>query len=177
MAFGTVKSTNQQEATVRTAVCPGSFDPVTNGHLDVFARASKMADHVTIAVMVNQTKQSLFTLEERLDFIRSCTTHLPNVTVDTFSGLLVDWCREHEVRHVIKGLRAMSDFDYELQMAQLNYDLAGVETAFVSTNPQYSYLSSSMVKEVAQYGGDVSALVPDVVRLALQARYSASKEA
>ena len=162
---------------MRSAVCPGSFDPVTNGHLDVFARAATMADHVTIAVLENRTKNPLFTVEERVAFIRESVSHLTNVTVDTFTGLLVDWCRAHDVRHVIKGLRAMSDFDYELQMAQLNYDLAGVETAFVSTNPQYSYLSSSMVKEIAQYGGDVSALVPDVVRLALQKTFDAAREA
>ena len=162
---------------MRSAVCPGSFDPVTNGHLDVFARAATMADHVTIAVLENRTKNPLFTVEARVALIRESVSHLPNVSVDTFTGLLVDWCRAHDVRHVIKGLRAMSDFDYELQMAQLNYDLAGVETAFVSTNPQYSYLSSSMVKEIAQYGGDVSALVPDVVRLALQRRFDAAKEA
>ncbi|MEY5144747.1 MAG: hypothetical protein RL745_108 [Actinomycetota bacterium] len=162
---------------MRSAVCPGSFDPVTNGHLDVFARAATMADHVTIAVLENRTKNPLFTVQERVDFIRECVRDLPNVSVDTFTGLLVEWCRAHDVRHVIKGLRALSDFDYELQMAQLNYDLAGVETAFVSTNPQYSYLSSSMVKEIAQYGGDVSALVPDVVRLSLQKRFDAAKEA
>lgn len=159
---------------MRSAVCPGSFDPVTNGHLDVFTRAAAMADHVTIAVLENRTKQPLFSVTERVEFIRTSVMHLPNVTVDTFTGLLVDWCRAHDVRHVIKGLRALSDFDYELQMAQLNYDLAGVETAFVSTNPQYSYLSSSMVKEIAQYGGDVSALVPDVVRLALKSRFAAA---
>ena len=162
---------------MRSAVCPGSFDPVTNGHLDVFARAATMADHVTIAVLENRTKNPLFTVQERVEFIRECVRDLPNVSVDTFTGLLVEWCRAHDVRHVIKGLRALSDFDYELQMAQLNYDLAGVETAFVSTNPQYSYLSSSMVKEIAQYGGDVSALVPDVVRLALQTRFDAARKA
>lgn len=161
---------------MRSAVCPGSFDPVTNGHLDVFARASQMADSVTVAVLVNRTKQSMFTLEERVDFIRQSVTHLPNVTVDVFEGLLVDWCVTHDVKHVIRGLRAISDFDYELQMAQLNFRLAGVETAFVSTNPQYSYLSSSIVKEVSQHGGDVTGLVPDVVRSALRDRHLAASE-
>ena len=158
---------------MRSAVCPGSFDPVTNGHLDVFTRASEMADEVTIAVLVNRTKQSLFSLDERVDLLRECTADLANVTVDVFEGLLVDWCRTHNVRHVIKGLRAVSDFDYELQMAQLNYRIGGVETAFVSTNPKYSFLSSSIVKEVARHGGDVTGLVPDAVRDALRSRYAA----
>ena len=157
---------------MRSAVCPGSFDPVTNGHVDVFTRASEMADEVTIAVLVNRTKQSLFTLEERVELLRSSVAHLANVSVDVFEGLLVDWCRVHNVKHVIKGLRAVSDFDYELQMAQLNFRLAQVETAFVSTNPKYSFLSSSIVKEVARYGGDVSGLVPDAVSAALQAKFA-----
>jgi pantetheine-phosphate adenylyltransferase len=160
---------------MQSAVCPGSFDPVTNGHIDVFTRASDMADHVTIAVLINRKKQSLFSLDERVAFLRQSTAHLANVSVDVFEGLLVDWCHTHNVKHVIKGLRAISDFDYELQMAQLNFQVGGVETAFVSTNPQYSFLSSSIVKEVAQYGGDVSTLVPDIVNQALQARYQASR--
>lgn len=157
---------------MRSAVCPGSFDPVTNGHIDVFTRASDMADEVTIAVLVNRTKQSLFSLEERVELLRRSVTDLPNVKVDVFEGLLVDWCRANDVRHVIKGLRAVSDFDYELQMAQLNFRLAAVETAFVSTNPKYSFLSSSIVKEVARYGGDVTGLVPDSVSEALRAKFS-----
>lgn len=161
---------------MRSAVCPGSFDPVTNGHLDVFARASEMADQVTVAVLVNRTKKSMFSLDERVRFIEASIAQLTNVRVDVFEGLLVDWCRAHNVKHVIKGLRAISDFDYELQMAQLNFRLAGVETAFVSTNPQYSYLSSSIVKEVSQHGGDVSGLVPEIVSEALAARYVATPE-
>jgi len=157
---------------VRSAVCPGSFDPVTNGHVDVFTRASEMADKVTIAVLVNRTKQSLFTLDERVELLQASVGHLSNVSVDVFEGLLVDWCRAQGVKHVIKGLRAVSDFDYELQMAQLNFRLAEVETAFVSTNPKYSFLSSSIVKEVARYGGDVSGLVPDAVRAALQKKFA-----
>lgn len=161
---------------MRSAVCPGSFDPVTNGHIDVFARASEMADQVTVAVLVNRTKKSMFSLDERVRFIEASIAQLTNVRVDVFEGLLVDWCRAHNVKHVIKGLRAISDFDYELQMAQLNFRLAGVETAFVSTNPQYSYLSSSIVKEVSQHGGDVSGLVPEIVSEALAARYVATSE-
>lgn len=145
------------------AVCPGSFDPVTNGHLDVFARASALADEVVVAVLVNQRKSSLFTVDERIELLREVLRPHPNVVVDSFAGLLVDYCRDRGIRAIVKGLRAVSDFDYELQMAQMNYRLAGVETLFVSTNPLYSYLSSSLVKEVAAYGGDVQGLVPPLV--------------
>ena len=145
------------------AICPGSFDPVTNGHLDVFGRAAQIAEEVTVAVLVNTTKASLFTVDERIETIASVTSDLPNVRVDSFHGLLVDYCRENDIRAIIKGLRAVSDFDYELQMAQMNFRLAGVETLFVTTNPQYSYLSSSLVKEIARFGGDVSGLVPQEV--------------
>jgi pantetheine-phosphate adenylyltransferase len=148
---------------VRTAVCPGSFDPVTNGHLDVFARASALADEVVVAVLVNKKKSGLFALEERIELLREVVAPFPNVRVDSFHGLLVDYCNTHGINAIVKGLRAVSDFDYELQMAQMNYRLAGVETLFISTNPLYSYLSSSLVKEVATYGGDVSGLVPDIV--------------
>ena len=145
------------------AVCPGSFDPVTNGHLDVFARASALADQVVVAVLVNQRKSGLFTVDERIELLREVLRPYPNVVVDSFAGLLVDYCRDRGIKAIVKGLRAVSDFDYELQMAQMNYRLAGVETLFVSTNPLYSYLSSSLVKEVAAYGGDVQGLVPPLV--------------
>ena len=148
---------------MRVAVCPGSFDPVTNGHLDVFRRAATLADRVIVAVLINKTKSSLFTVEERIDMLREVVSDLPNVEVDSFYGLLVDYCEKHDVHAIVKGLRAVSDFDYELQMAQMNYRLAKVETLFVSTNPLYSYLSSSLVKEVATHGGSVEGLVPDVV--------------
>ena len=148
---------------MRVAVCPGSFDPVTNGHLDVFRRAATLADRVIVAVLINKTKSSLFTVEERIDMLREVVSDLPNVEVDSFYGLLVDYCQQHDVPAIVKGLRAVSDFDYELQMAQMNYRLAKVETLFVSTNPLYSYLSSSLVKEVATHGGSVEGLVPDVV--------------
>jgi pantetheine-phosphate adenylyltransferase len=155
---------------MRRAVCPGSFDPVTNGHLDIVERASRMFDEVVIAVGVNPAKQGLFTGEERMDLLREVTAGLGNVTVGSFSGLLVDFCREAGVHVVVKGLRAVSDFDYELQMSQMNHGLAGVETLFMPTNPLYSFLSSSLVREVATYGGDVSGLVPAAVltRLAQQ---------
>jgi len=145
------------------AVCPGSFDPVTNGHLDVFARAASMADEVVVAVLVNHSKASLFTVDERMEMLRQVVQPFANVRVDSFHGLLVDYCTKHGINAIVKGLRAVSDFDYELQMAQMNYRLAGVETLFISTNPLYSYLSSSLVKEVARWGGDIRGLVPEAV--------------
>ena len=147
---------------MRTAVCPGSFDPVTNGHLDVFARAAAMADEVVVAVLVNKKKASLFTVAERIEILNEVVAPFGNVRVDSFDGLLVDYCKDHGIKAIVKGLRAISDFDYELQMAQMNYRLAGVETLFITTNPLYSYLSSSLVKEVATFGGDVSGLVPQL---------------
>ena len=159
---------------MRTAVCPGSFDPVTNGHLDVFARAASLADEVVVAVLINHTKAGLFPIEERMEILREVVAPFPNVRVDSFHGLLVDYCRTHEIRAIVKGLRAVSDFDYELQMAQMNYRLAGIETLFISTNPLYSFLSSSLVKEVAKFGGDVSDLVPEAVLVRLNARLSAT---
>lgn len=145
------------------AVCPGSFDPVTNGHLDIVSRASKLYDEVTVAVLVNKSKKGLFTLDERMEMVRETTAEYGNVVVESFHGLLVDFCRARDIPVIVKGLRAVSDFDYELQMAQMNQGLAGVETLFLSTNPLYSFLSSSLVKEVATYGGDVSGLVPKTV--------------
>lgn len=157
---------------MRTVVCPGSFDPVTNGHLDVFARASELADDVVVAVLINNTKAGLFTIDERMEILRDVVAPFPNVRVDAFHGLLVDYCRVHSIKAIIKGLRAVSDFDYELQMAQMNYRLANVETMFISTNPLYSFLSSSLVKEIAKFGGDVSGLVPDAVLVRLREKLS-----
>ncbi|HEY9411986.1 MAG TPA: pantetheine-phosphate adenylyltransferase, partial [Jiangellaceae bacterium] len=148
---------------MRRCVCPGSFDPVTNGHLDVIERASSLFDEVIVAVLVNVSKKGLFSLDERIEMLRDACAHLPGVRVESFHGLLVDFAREHDVTAVVKGLRAVTDFDYELQMAQMNNRLSGLETLFVATNPEYSYLSSSLVKEVASYGGDVAGLVPDAV--------------
>ena len=152
------------------AVCPGSFDPITFGHLDVFERASKLFDEVTIAVLVNKTKSSLFTVDERVEMLTEVMVKYPNVVVDSFHGLIVDYCRDQKIAAIVKGVRAVSDFDYELKMAQMNHRLTGVETLFLSTNPLYSYLSSSLVKEVAKYGGDVSGLVPDTVLTRLKER-------
>ena len=154
---------------MRKAVCPGSFDPVTLGHLDVFARAANQFDEVTVAVLVNSTKSGLFTVEQRMDMIRECVSVFPNIVVDSFHGLLADYCREQGISAIVKGLRAVSDFDYELQMAQMNSRL-GVDTLFVATNPEFSFLSSSIIKEIAKFGGDVSGLVPDHVNEALKAQ-------
>jgi pantetheine-phosphate adenylyltransferase len=155
---------------MRKAVCPGSFDPITFGHLDVIERASGIFDEVIIAVMVNRTKASLFTVEERIAMIKEVVTKYPNVKVDSWSGLLVDYCKTNGVSAIVKGLRAVSDFDYELQMAQMNLQLKGVDTLFMATTPAYSFLSSSLVKEIANYGGDVSALVPANVLSLMKAR-------
>ena len=147
----------------RSAVCPGSFDPITYGHLDIIERASSLYDEVVVAVMINHSKKSLFTVEERIALIEDVCRKFPNVRVDSWHGLLVDFCKKNEIPAIVKGLRAVSDFEYELQMSQLNHQLAGFETVFISTSPQYSYLSSSLVKEIATYGGDVSAYVPSSV--------------
>lgn len=157
---------------MRRCVCPGSFDPVTNGHLDVIERASRLYDEVTVGVLVNATKSGLFEVDERIAMLREVTAELGNVTVDSFQGLLVDYCRERDIPVVVKGLRAVSDFDYELQMSQMNNRLTGLETLFVATNPEYSFLSSSLVKEVASWGGDVSGLVPEPVLRRLRERLS-----
>jgi pantetheine-phosphate adenylyltransferase len=158
---------------VRRAVCPGSFDPVTNGHLDIVERAASLFDEVIVAVGVNPSKKRLFSADERLDMLRRAVGHLPNVTVDGFTGLLTTFCTERDTRVIVKGLRAVSDFDYELQMAQMNASLTDVETVFVPTSPEWSFLASSLVKEVAAYGGDVSGLVPDFVNAALIERLAA----
>jgi pantetheine-phosphate adenylyltransferase len=152
------------EATVvRRAVCPGSFDPVTNGHLDIIERTAALFDEIVVAVLVNPKKQGMFTVEERIDMLREVTAHLPNVKVTSFHGLLVDFCREHDVHAIVKGLRAVTDFDYELQMAQMNQRLSGVDTLFMSTSPEYSFIASSLVKDVARFGGDVAHLLPGPV--------------
>ena len=148
---------------MRRAVCPGSFDPVTNGHVDVINRAAALYDELVVAVLVNPGKVGLFSVEERMDLLRDAVAGLPNVRVDSFEGLLVDYCRAHGVPVIVKGLRAVGDFEYELQMAQMNRELAGVETLFVPTAPQVGHLSSSLVKQIAQFGGDVSSLVPKAV--------------
>jgi pantetheine-phosphate adenylyltransferase len=151
-------------------VCPGSFDPVTNGHLDIIGRAAGLYDEVVVAVLINITKHSLFTVDERVDMLRQATKSYDNVRIERFHGLLVDFCAANGITAVVKGLRAVSDFEYEMQMAQMNYRLAKVETLFMTTNPLYSFLRSSLVKEIAKYGGDVSGLVPELVLDRLRTR-------
>ncbi len=146
-----------------TALCPGTFDPVTNGHLDIVGRAARLFDRVVVAVVENPDKEPLFSASERVGMLREAVSELDNVEVASFSGLLVDYARSREVGAIVKGLRAVTDFDYELQMAQMNRHLGEVETCFVPTSPRWSYLSSSLVKEVARFGGDVSSLVPEHV--------------
>jgi pantetheine-phosphate adenylyltransferase len=153
-----------------TALCPGTFDPVTNGHVDIVQRAAALFDRVVVAVVENPGKEPLFSVAERVEMLREALSGLGNVEVESFSGLLVDHARSRGVGVIVKGLRAVSDFDYELQMAQMNRHLGEVETCFVPTSPRWSYLSSSLVKEVAGYGGDVSGLVPEQVLRRLKER-------
>jgi pantetheine-phosphate adenylyltransferase len=155
---------------VKRVVCPGSFDPITFGHLDIIERASKMFDEVVIAVLVNVTKSSLFSVDERMEMIREVTKKYSNVKVDSWSGLLVDYCEANKIPIIVKGLRAVTDFDYELQMSQINLQLKGVETLFMSTAPAHSFLSSSLVKEIASYDGDVSNYIPASLVPKLKAR-------
>ena len=159
---------------MQRVVCPGSFDPVTNGHLDIVSRASGLYDEVVVAVLVNITKRSLFTVDERVEMLREVTKAYGNVRIERFHGLLVDFCAANGITAVVKGLRAVSDFEYEMQMAQMNYRLAKVETLFMTTNPLYSFLSSSLIKEIAKYGGDVASLVPEPVYGKLLARLTES---
>ena len=155
---------------MRRAVCPGSFDPVTHGHIDIVGRAAKLFDEVVVAVGVNQSKNRLFTAEERIEMLREVCAGMANVTVSSFSGLIVDFCREIDAQAIVKGLRGGNDYEYELPMAQMNSHLTGVETVFVPTTAALGYVSSSLVKEVASLGGDVSGLVPAAVLDRLTAR-------
>ena len=155
---------------VRRVACPGSFDPLTNGHLDIFTRASEVFDEVYALVTVNPSKKTMFSLEERMKLIQESTAHLPNVRVDSISGLLVDYCRANDIKAICKGLRVATDFDYEIQMAQMNHKIASIETLFLAANPQHSYLSSSLIKEVARYGGEVQDMLPAPAYSALMSR-------
>ncbi len=152
------------------ALCPGSFDPPTNGHIDVVQRALSIFDRVVVAVVRNPSKTPLFSAQERMDLLRGAFPDEGRVEIDSFEGLLVEFARSKGVDAVVKGLRAVSDFDYELQMAQMNSSLSGIETLFIPTSPAWSYLSSSLVREVARLGGDVSAYVPPHVLSALKER-------
>ena len=158
---------------VHRDVCPGSFDPVTNGHLDIIRRAARLHDEVVVVVGANRAKHGMFTVNERVAMLEEVTSDLPNVSVGTFRGLLVEYCRAHGVSAIVKGLRAVSDFEYEMEMAQMNYRLAEIETLFMTANPLYSFLRSSRVREIATYGGNVSSLVPAPVEAKLRARLAA----
>lgn len=153
------------------AVCSGSFDPVTYGHLDIITRGAKIFDKVIVAVLINAKKKSLFSVEERVDLLRQVTAEMENVEVDSFDGLLIDYMKKRNAQVIIRGLRAVSDFEYEMQVASMNKKLnENVETFFMMTSHQYSYLSSSIVKEVASYKASVKDLVPPVVEQALLAK-------
>ncbi len=152
------------------AVCPGSFDPVTLGHIDVFERAAAQFDEVIVAVLINPNKKGMFDIDERIAMISEATAHLPNLRAEAGQGLVVDFVKQRGFTAIVKGLRTGTDFEYELQMAQMNKHIAGVDTFFVATTPQYSFVSSSLAKEVATFGGDVSGLLPESVNRRLQAK-------
>ncbi len=158
---------------MKRAIYPGSFDPVTYGHIDVIKRASKMFDELTVVVMHNVSKSALFSDEERVKMLKEAVKDLPNVKVDTYSGLVSDYAKENDIHVTIRGLRAVTDFEYELQIAQTNYMLSDtkLDTVFLTTALEYSYLSSSGVKEIAHFGGDVSPCVPDFVEKMLREKY------
>ncbi|MFS8652631.1 MAG: pantetheine-phosphate adenylyltransferase [Caldibacillus sp.] len=156
----------------RIAVCPGSFDPITNGHLDIIARGSRIFDKVYVCILNNARKKNLFTVEERLELIKEATKDYDNVIVDTYNGLLVDYCKKVNAHVILRGLRAVSDFEYEMVITSMNRKLDdGIETFFMLTRNEYSFISSSIVKEVAQFNGDVSNLVPPVVAHALKKKF------
>lgn len=156
----------------KVAVVPGSFDPITMGHLDIIKRASKIFDEVKVVVMNNSSKNPLFNIEERIALIAEVTDSIPNATVDSFGGLLIDYAVEVEANAIIRGLRAVSDFEYEMQITSMNRFLnEDIETLFMISNNQYSFLSSSIVKEVAKYGGNISGLVPAAVEKALKQKF------
>lgn len=163
---------------MKTAVYPGSFDPVTLGHMDIIRRAASMFDRLNVTVLINTAKTPLFLTEERVKILQDATRDLSNVEVDSYHGLLIDYCREKNIHIAIRGLRAITDFEYELQIAQTNKELShgALDTVFLTTDLRYSYLSSSTVKEIASFGGDVSACVPSFVVPLLQAKYSGTEK-
>lgn len=158
---------------MKRAIYPGSFDPVTFGHLDVIERAANMFDEITVSVLNNKAKCPLFSVEERVKMLQDATKHLKNVKVDSFSGLLINYAKEKDVHVAIRGLRAITDFEYELQIAQTNrkFSNGDLDTVFLTTSLEYAYLSSSAVKEIASFGGDISPCVPDFVAERIYAKY------
>ena len=158
---------------MKHALYPGSFDPVTFGHLDVIERASKMFDELTVAVLDNKAKSPLFSVEERVKILKEATAHLSNVKVDSFSGLTIDYCKQNNIHIILRGLRAITDFEYELQIAQTNSKLSAgsVDTVFLTTSLEYAYLSSSAVKEIAYFGGDFSQCVPEFLIPLIKEKY------
>ncbi len=159
-----------------SALCPGTFDPVTNGHIDIIQRATGCFDQVVVAVLENPGKQPLFSVEERVSMLKEAVGDLRGVEVSSFSGLLVDYASARGIKVIVKGIRAVTDYDFELQMAQMNHRMSGVETFFMPTSPQWSYLSSSLTKEVVRFGGDVGGLVPPFVRERLEDKLGPGRE-
>lgn len=165
----------RMEGSMMKAIYPGSFDPVTNGHLDIIQRAANVVDELVIAVLVNSDKKPLFTMEERMDMIREATKEIPNISVKSFTGLTVDFARENGAKVMVRGLRAVTDFESEMQIAQTNHSIEpGIETIFFTTSLEYSFLSSTIVKEIAHYGSNVSKLVPPVVEAAFRRKFGHS---
>ncbi len=158
---------------MKSAIYPGSFDPVTYGHLDIIKRASDIVDHLTVAVLNNSTKTPLFSVEERVNILKEVTRDIPNVSVESFSGLLIDYAKEKDIHVSVRGLRAITDFEYELQIAQTNHKLSNgeLDTIFLTTSLEYSYLSSSSVKEIASFNGDITQLVPEYVAKLVYEKY------
>ena len=158
---------------MKSAIYPGSFDPVTYGHLDIIRRAADIVDHLTVAVLNNHTKTPLFSVEERVNILKEVTKDIPNVSIESFSGLLIDYAKEKDVHVSVRGLRAITDFEYELQIAQTNHKLSNgeLDTIFLTTSLEYSYLSSSSVKEIASFNGDISQLVPEYVSKLVYEKY------
>ena len=157
---------------MKRAIYPGSFDPLTLGHLDIIERAAKMVDELYVSVLINSAKNSLFSLDERVSIIEKQTAHLPNVKVTSFTGLLAEYAREIEATMIVRGLRAVTDYDYEIQIAQTNHIINNnIDTIFLATSLDYSYLSSTIVKEVASYGGDISKFVPEDLIKPIYAKY------